>query len=397
MPTLTLPIGVIDQDSLAQLDYALSFVSEHVAAHRLDTATQTILVDFSPEEVRPELTAKVQELVGRYQRQEFGLAKKVHYQHQRATTEIDAWQGLVDRRWITEVGQGHVILRGAAAKLYSLIDAKVDRLFAQAFGSEREYYPNTIRAQTLDRTHHFTSFPEHIDFVAHLQPELGVINAFAQDCKTGGWAPERHRDRMGEHDFAICPSCCYHCYEGMEGWDVPQPGRSITSLLACHRYEAKNHRTLSRLRAFSMREVIWVGTPRFVIESRAKADALIIQWAKDWELDCSFETANDMFFTEDYAVKASFQRQQQAKNELRVRIPQEKQAISVFSSNFHAMTFGKAFNITSGGRPATSGCIGWGYERWIYALFSQFGFDLQQWPSLLREEYVAHTGQNELT
>ena len=81
---------------------------------------------------------------------------------------------------------------------------------------------------------------------------------------------------------------------------------------------------MSRLRAFHMREIVWVGQPRFVIEGRAKAEELIVQWAKDWEVVGTFETANDMFFTQDYAVKASFQRQQQAKKELRLLIPFEK-------------------------------------------------------------------------
>jgi hypothetical protein len=139
-----------------------------------------------------------------------------------------------------------------------------------------------------------------------------------------------------------------------------------------------------------MREIVWVGTPRYVIDSRAKAEELIIEWAKDWELVGTFETANDMFFTQEYAVKASFQRQQQAKRELKLAIPSENQSISVFSSNFHAMTFGKAFNITVGGRPSSSGCLGWGYERWIYAIFSQFGLDPAKWPARLKDEFQEH-------
>jgi hypothetical protein len=104
-------------------------------------------------------------------------------------------------------------------------------------------------------------------------------------------------------------------------------------------------------------------------------------------LVCSFETANDMFFTKDYSVKASFQRQQQAKKELLLRVPSEKKSISVFSSNFHAMSFGKAFNISIAGKPVTTGCIAWGLERWVYAIFSQFGFDVDKWPARLREEF----------
>jgi len=288
------------------------------------------------------------------------------------------------------VGQGHVILRGPAAQLLSLINSKIEKEFVSAFKSELEIYPATIKCKTLDRCNHFTSFPEHIDFVAHLKSDVDVLNKFSSECKEGGWASERHEGRMGENDFAISPSCCYHCYEGMEGWDLTAPGRCTTMTVGCHRYEGANHKTMSRLRAFHMREIVWVGQPRFVIEGRAKAEELIVQWAKDWEVVGTFETANDMFFTQDYAVKASFQRQQQAKKELKLLIPSENVSISVFSSNFHAMTFGKAFNISVGGRPASSGCLGWGFERFVYAIFSQFGLDVEKWPSTLREEFKAH-------
>ena len=74
-------------------------------------------------------------------------------------------------------------------------------------------------------------------------------------------------------------------------------------------------------------------------------------------------------------------------------IPFENQSISVFSSNFHAMTFGKAFNINVGGRPATSGCLGWGFERFVYAIFSQFGLDVNKWLEALCEEFKAHEAQ----
>jgi hypothetical protein len=287
------------------------------------------------------------------------------------------------------VGQGHVILRGLAAELLSLIERKVND-FGANFQAQREFYPSTILCKTLDRIHHFTSFPEHIDFVSHLKGDLDVLNQFSAECREKGWSPARHEGRMGDNDFAICPSCCYHCYEGMENWQIEGPGRCTTMAVNCHRYEGANHRTMTRLRAFTQRDVVWVGHPRYVMDGRAQAEELIVQWARDWELVGTFETANDMFFTQDYAVKASFQRQQQAKKELRLLIPFEKQTISVFSSNFHSMTFGKAFNITQGGKPATSACVGWGYERWVFAIFSQFGLDWEKWPDRLREDFAQH-------
>lgn len=385
----TIPISDVDAESRSQLEYALSFASEDIVSYKVNDGASLIEIEVATEAAIPAVSQKVQELVKRYQQREFGMAKAIEFKCERDIPVIDAWSGLLERKWVTPVGQGHVILRGMAAQLLSFIDAKVNA-FARGFQAEREFYPATILCKSLDRIHHFTSFPEHIDFVAHLKGDLDVLNKFSGECRDNGWSPALHDGRMGENDFAICPSCCYHCYEGMENWQLEGPGRCTTMAVACHRYEGANHRTMARLRAFTQRDVVWVGHPRFVMEGRAKAEELIVQWAKDWELSGSFETANDMFFTQDYAVKASFQRQQQAKKELRLAIPFEKQSISVFSSNFHAMTFGKAFNITMNGRPATSACVGWGYERWVYSIFSQFGLDWQQWPSRLKEEFANH-------
>src|SRR5207249_7382458 len=127
-------------------------------------------------------------------RREFGLAKTVEFKRERDLEVIDAWSGLLERKWVTPVGQGHVILRGLAAQLRELIEAKVDGVFARFFGAEREYYPATILCKTLDRIHHFTSFPEHIDFVAHLRRDLDVLNGFSDACRASEWSPALHKD-----------------------------------------------------------------------------------------------------------------------------------------------------------------------------------------------------------
>lgn len=386
MQKLIIPIKGIDKDYLSQLEYALTFASEDIISSRINERDLVIEAEVKSSGSSARVTEKIQELLDRYSQREFGLPQTVHFKQERDLPAIDAWNGLLERRWVTPVGTGQVILRGLAAQLMATIDFKVERMFARKFQAELEIYPSTIKNETLDRCAHFTSFPEHMDFVGHLRQDLDVLNGFAKDCREKGWTAEAHDNRMARSDLAVSPSCCYHCYEGMEGWQVEAPGRCITATLACHRYEGTNHKTMSRLRAFTMREVVFIGHPRFVIDSRAKGEELIFQWAKDWDLACTFETANDMFFTQDFSIKASFQRLQQAKRELRLQLPSEQQSLSVFSSNFHAVSFGKAFNINLGGRPATTGCLAWGYERWVYAIFSQFGFEATKWPAGLRED-----------
>jgi seryl-tRNA synthetase len=387
MSKLTIGLDRAEPDYLSQIRYSLAFVSEDVLSYEIAESPSRIVLEVKNDADVAGVEEKVRQLLQRYETDAAGMKSRVAFEQKRDLPRIDAWAGMLERRWATPIGDGHVILRGPAALLMALVDYKVETIFAAAFDADLEHFPSTIRSETLDRCHHFTSFPEHMDFVAHLKQDLYNLKEFSDGCRDSGWSPALHEGRMSASDFSISPSCCYHAYEGMEGWDIERPGRALTATLHCHRYEGANHRYMTRLRAFTMREVVWVGHPGYVVSNRKKAEELIVQWARDWELSCTFETANDMFFTNEYAVKASFQRQQEAKKELRLDVPWDGQSISCFSSNFHSTIFGKAFQITAGGRPATSGCIAWGYERWVHALLSQFGFDQKEWPNGLREDY----------
>jgi seryl-tRNA synthetase len=390
MSTLQIPLESADADYLSQVRYAMSFASEDIQSY--DIAPEGGLkLTLRPGSDDAAIRDKVQRLLARYADRKFGFKEVVHFKQSRDLPVFDAWTALQEKKWITTVGPGHVVLRGPAARLMRAIDAKVLDLFATKFKAEHEVYPSTILCSTLDRIAHFTSFPEHVDFVGHLRTDVDVLGGFAKACREQGWKPEHHKDAMAPVDLAICPSCCYHCYEAMQGWRMPRPGRCVTAILECHRYEAGNLTSMSRLRSFTMREVVFVGHPEYVRSSRTAADELLVQWAKDWEIDCTFENANDMFFTDDFTVKASFQRQQEAKRELRLRIPAESKTIACASSNFHASTFAKAFDIQVDGRPATSACLGWGCQRWVYAIFSQFGLDEAAWPKAIREDLRRYT------
>jgi seryl-tRNA synthetase len=388
MSSFALPLAAEGPDYIAQVEYAMSFASEWIASYQCRDGT--LRVELRPGADEAEARDKVSRLLERYADRRFGLKEVVHFSQERDLPVFDAWSALVDRRWVTPVGPGHVVLRGPAAQLQRVIETKVLETVAARFGAEEEFYPSTILCKSLDRINHFTSFPEHVDFVSHLREDVDVLGVFAQKSREQGWKPEHHDGLMSSIDFAICPSCCYHCYESMENWNLAAPGRSATMVVNCHRYEAGNLTTMSRLRAFHQRDVVFVGDVDYVRRSRTEADAILIQWAKDWQLDCRFENANDMFFTADFSVKASFQRQQEAKRELRLRIPFENKSISVSSSNFHGATFGKAFRINVDNRPATSACLGWGYERWVYAVFSQHGLEIAAWPAGLRDDFARY-------
>jgi len=385
MRRIEIDVADVDADYVSQIAYALAFVAKEVAAHGRSPQGH-LWVDVPDEADDAALRAKIDRLLARYSKREFGLKSVIHFSRKQDSPLHNAWEGLLDRRWVRPVGQGHVVLRGEAARLFRMVDEVARVHFGGHFGAEEEVYPSTILCETLDRIKHFTSFPEHVDFVSHLQPDVDVLGACSKACAEDGWSPSAAENRLDLPRFAITPSCCYHCYEAMEGWELGEGGRCVTVQSNVHRFEGRNESTMRRMRAFHVRDVVWVGHPDYVKASREEADQMIVDLAERWDLACTVENANDMFFTDDYAVKASFQRQQQAKRELRLNIGSDGDSIAVFSSNFHASTFCKAFDIRMKKRHAVSACVGFGLERWVFALFAQHGLDIGKWPTALRED-----------
>ena len=66
---------------------------------------------------------------------------------------------------------------------------------------------------------------------------------------------------------------------------------AVTALASCHRYESANHRQLGRLMEFSLREVIFLGAPEFVRDTREKCLNLIEAFVKIGKLEacCSLK------------------------------------------------------------------------------------------------------------
>ena len=82
-------------------------------------------------------------------------------------------------------------------------------------------------------------------------------------------------------------------------------------------------------------------------------------------------TANDPFFLKTMYNKKIFQLTNKLKYELEMYLPFEKKWIAVGSFNNHLNTLTKKYEITKNKKTCYSGCIGIGYERFLYSYFSQ--------------------------
>ncbi|MDF2961679.1 MAG: hypothetical protein K0S39_3414 [Paenibacillus sp.] len=376
-----------------QLKYAAAFIDENIRDIRIEN--NHIYIAHESAKSNAAIEAQVHRLIERFSHGDFGFKENILFEHKVDTPyEGDIIGELVERKIIKVLEPGLFIFREPFSSLMRFLDYSFVTKIANRFTEvKEEAYPAVIHCDTLNKTNHFTSFPEHIHFLTHLREDLDIIESFSQSIReAGGWKQDAPLDlnaNMPTPKFTMNPSTCYHCYEGLQNETLEGEGLVVTAISKCHRFESRNHSDFGRLLDFSMREIIFVGKPEFVKENRLRSIEYLKELAVEWNVDSLFEIANDPFFTNDFQTKASFQRNQEMKYELRLNIPYIKKSIACSSVNFHSNTFGTAFNIKMGKRNAVTGCVGFGIERWAFAFLAQYGLDEAAWPAAFREQYHA--------
>jgi seryl-tRNA synthetase len=159
----------------------------------------------------------------------------------------------------------------------------------------------------------------------------------------------------------------------------------ITSKGKSFRYESRYHRTLERLWDYTTREIVFIGERDFVVESRERFMESTFSFVEQLGLSGHTEVANDPFFAiPNIAAKVLNQKMFELKYELRLPVDSDR-TIAVASFNFHDQFFGQQFEIqNSASGWVSTGCVGFGLERFTYAFLCRHGIDPQHWPPIPR-------------
>lgn len=364
--------------------YAAAFICAGITNVRYENGACRFVHDRPIEE--QQLRDGLNVLVGRFGKAKNFESETVFEQpltgSGKGHAEVDA---LEDGRVIQEVYNGMYVWREPVSTLIRFLDAVVLKRFAAVFEAKEELYPNVIAVETLRKTNHFSSFPEHLHFVTHLESDLSKLDSFAQQSKEDTGSASLDVELMERPGLVHNPSTCYHCYAALKNTKI-ENDTAITAVTSCHRYEGANHHQRGRLMEFSLREVIFLGSPDYVRQTRMKTLDLMEELAKDWELAGAIQSENDPFFTSDYEVMADHQRKMRMKYEYKAVIPGDDNGLAIMSSNLHGLVFSKAFEIGSNG-PLHTGCLGFGLERLAIVIIAQHGADPEQWPEKLKNEW----------
>ena len=271
----------------------------------------------------------------------------------RTPNNADAVAALVDRGEIEVLEGGEIRFHESALSLSWYFD-NVAREWARDLGATETESTEGIKLMTLERA--------------------GFVQAFPQKLVMSS-DPGR----------ALSPAVCYHSYPRLEGRTVEAAGSLTTTVGRCFREESDNEHPLERLRAFTMREIIVVGGAFAVTRLREDMIERVSSWVRNLGLDGYIEPATDPFFTSDARGRMLAQQILPLKYELRLGVGGSGRTIAAASFNDHQEHFGRAFDIRlTGGEIAHSGCVAFGWERWVLAFVSQHGPDARNWPDTVR-------------
>ena len=296
--------------------------------------------------------------------------------------DLDPLDELMNTRQAIETYPGVFALQGDILKCINRLDAYF-KSFALDKGAIEQHFQPTLPAKSLVENGYISSFPQHPLFVANVFRNIKNINTLSKDAKEKP-INSMHQwldDRIDTHKQILSPTVCYHCFETLRNQTIPVDGSLYTAIAPCHRHESRNISGLSRLQTFTMREIIFFGSNDFVETNRNEIQDHCKSYFIDLGLKFRIVTAIDPFFISGAEAKRIYQSVLALKYEIQAYLSHSDTWISVASFNNHQQSLVTPYKIDfDSNYDLYSGCVGYGYERLAYALYSQLGCDQSSWP-----------------
>jgi seryl-tRNA synthetase len=276
--------------------------------------------------------------------------------------------------WLWEVAPGVTGLRGPVSSLLREIESALTDI-ARSETLDEWLTPSGVSFETLERAQYFASFPQWLTAASHLSGDEKTLELIATSDSPGVAA----RSSLARAEVVLPPAICYNTYAAYADSVIDAPV-IMTAQGTCWRHEGQKLAALERGWAFTMREIVCLGSERDVKDFLDRSVKKVSRLERALGLDCELTAATDPFFAPTARGRAALQRIKGLKHELVFRLP-DGRPLAIASFNDHELFFGEAFGISlADGRPAWSGCVAFGLERWLLAVLVTHGVDPSRWP-----------------
>ncbi|CAN5208940.1 amino acid--[acyl-carrier-protein] ligase [soil metagenome] len=248
-------------------------------------------------------------------------------------------------------------------------------------GAEVARFPPAMNRKHFEKSGYLKSFPQL----------AGTVHSFEGDERAHAELLHAVADGVDwtagqkSTDIVLTPAACYVLYPVVAKRGPVGPDGALFDLQSyCFRHEPS--KDPARMQFFRMREYVRFGTPDQVTAFRATWLDRGQEMMASLGMPLHVDVANDPFFGRAGRMLANNQRDQRLKFELLIPIESEEKPTACLSFNYHQDHFGSTWGIkTQDGETAHTACVGFGMERVALALFKHHGFDVEKWPSAVRD------------
>ena len=293
---------------------------------------------------------------------------------------------LLSSNQVKEISKGIFMFQGVFLSIFSSLNNYLKNIAINKYRAIEQEYPTIWPIDLFKKINYLKEFPHQVILTTTVKDNYADKKAFAKKYNNvNEFSKVKINDNLDDCNYGLAPSVCNTCYYALS--HIKSHENSVfTTYNKVFRNESSKTNSLDRLMNFSVRDIMFVGDEKFVLTTRQRLIDELIELVSFFEIDCKIESANDPFFSNDLARKL-FQYSFGLKYELLASIPHLKSRIAIGSVNFHLDTFGEAFDIKSNdGKRVSSGCIGIGFERIVFALYSQYGTNTNLWPESLKNK-----------
>ncbi|WP_329625271.1 hypothetical protein OG357_37025 [Streptomyces sp. NBC_01255] len=266
------------------------------------------------------------------------------------------------------VRDGLVTLDEPAVVLKAALDAVFTRWGAEA-GARQQSYPPLLRVDDLRTLDYFRNFPHLGSPVARIRPDrLAALATSPYDVTGPLAATALPASDLADATHLLPSAACYGCFVHLTGSSTDTPVL-VSTVAQCFRNE-DCHDGLRRLWGFTMRELVCVGSAEAVRTHLDRHRERILAFGASLGLTLDRRPATDPFFQKDGA-----------RTVMQLLAPVKEEYLhtdgtAIASTNNHRNFFGERRAIGHAGRPAFTGCVAFGLERWVHALGDLFEGDL---------------------
>lgn len=258
----------------------------------------------------------------------------------------------------TFVAPGIAVLESEEVAVFDALETRFQDI-AVALGARPATGPALLPEEGLARLDFFRNFP-HLGLPVTTLTDQARAELACGEASTP--SPEHPLLATGCY---LPTATCYGLLVAQQDRDMDTP-EVLTSIGRCFRNE-EHYDGLRRLRAFHMREAIYLGSQEGVVDHLSRATEFVLGLADQLGIKVRKEPATDPFYLGDGA-RSLLNQLDPVKFEF-----ESDDGTAIASVNRHRNFFGERLGISFEGEPAYSGCLAFGVERWVHALLHVHG------------------------